>query len=280
MAKSTALSTTVSESKLAALRAEFPIEAGFQRASLPRIVFKSQDVTEESKVNGKKKVEVVTEAGTFLIEKQSKDAEDQLVLDEETGKPVWDSAEVGPEIEGVIVYQRKQLRYFDEATGSFTTSPIYDTDDEIIPLWRDKAEIDRGTPPELKAREEYSGTSLKGKPKSLLEDNRVLYILMDGELYQLNLRGSSMYSYMDYAKKARPSVPAVITVFNSEAKENGSVAWNQMTFVAKRPLTDKEADIVLERQSELKEAIASEKEFFAGQNMPVQNAELAKDLRS
>ena len=274
--KSTELMTPLSEAKLAALREDFPVEASFTRALLPRIAFKAQDVTE-----GKgKAMKVLIEAGTFLLEKQEKDEEDVPKTDPETGKQVWTSEELGTEIEGVIVFQRKQLRYFDESTGSYTSSPVYDNDDEIIPLFRDKAEIDRGTPAELKSRDEYAGVSLKGKPKSKLEDNRILYVLMNGEVYQLNLRGSSMYSYMTYARKVRPAVPAVMTHFSSEAKENGSVSWNQMEFEVAHPLSNKEADIVLEKQQEIKDAIAQEKAFYAGQQaIPMGNAELAGEFK-
>jgi hypothetical protein len=276
--KSTALMTPLSEAKLAALREDFPVEASFTRALLPRIAFKAQDVCE-----GKgKAMKVLIEAGTFLLEKQEKNDEGEPVLDSETGKQVWTSEELGTEIEGVIVFQRKQLRYFDESTGSYTSSPVYDNDDEIIPLFRDKAEIDRGTPAELKSRDEYAGVSLKGKPKSKLEDNRILYVLMDDEIRQLNIRGSSMYSYMDYARKARPAVPAVLTHFSSESKENGSVSWNQMSFEAVRPLTNnKEADIVIEKQTEIKDAIAREKSFYAGQQpaTPAGYGELAGEFK-
>lgn len=262
--QTTALAKPISEAKLAALREDFPTEVGFERILLPRIAFKSQDVTE-----GKgKAMKVIMEGGTFLEERQGEEE------DPETGKKPWTSEELGQEIEGVIVFQRKQLRYFDES-GSVTSSPIYDNDEEVIPLFADKAEIDRGTPAELKAK--YPGVTQKGKPKSLLEDNRILYVLKDGELFQMSLRGSSMYSYMTYARKVRPAVPAVLTVFNSEPKENGSVAWNQMTFLAKRPLSEKEADEVLEKQQELKDSISAEKAFYAAQQ-PAEKDPLADEF--
>jgi hypothetical protein len=84
-----------------------------------------------------------------------------------------------------------------------------------------------------------------------------------------------MYSYMTYARKVRPAVPAVMTHFSSEAKENGSVSWNQMEFVVAHPLSNKEADIVLEKQQEIKDAISQEKAFYSNQQArPVGNAEL------
>ncbi len=278
---STAIVKSLTPSEVAALAADFPVEPSFQRAYLPRIAYKSQDVTEKTKnpKTGKSEIKVLVEAGTFLTDRPKVDEEGNAVLDEETGKQLRDVEEIGLEMEGVIVFQRKQLRYFDESTGSFTSSPIYDADDEIIPLFRDRAEIDRGTAKELQSREEYAGVSLKGKPKSNLEENRVLYVLYNDELFELNIRGSSKFSYLEYGRKCRPAVPAVLTHFSSEGQEKGDIRWNQMTFDVVRPLSSKEAAIVKGKQDELKAAIEQEKNFYAGQNAPVGNAELADEFK-
>src|ERR1035441_8205259 len=83
----------------------FPQEQGFTRAILPRLALVSQD-----KVSGKGKSMVVTqEAGTFLKEYQSEETGDD-------GKKVWNKDEIGTEIEGTIVFQRKQLKFYDEKT--------------------------------------------------------------------------------------------------------------------------------------------------------------------
>lgn len=258
---STALAKAPDEAMLALLRAEFPTEPSFQRDLLPRLTLISQDVTEEVKVNGKKQINVITEAGTFVIEKQEKNDDGSLVMDEETGKQVWSKDELGDEIEGIILFERKQLRYYDEATGEYTSSPVYDTADEVVPLFRNKAEVDRGLPAELQAK--YPGFTAKGKPKSNLEENRILYVLYDGDMYQMNLRGTSMFSYLDYKRKARPAVPAVMTKFTSVHMENGATQWNKMMFDATRPLDAAEVKAVVERVQAVKEGIAEEKAFFA-----------------
>jgi hypothetical protein len=225
---------------------------------LPRLTFKSQDVTEGK---GKSK-KVVVEAGTFFIERQTEE------IDEATGKPAWSSEEQGDEVEGIILYQRKQLKFFDEATDSFVNSPIYDSPDEIIPLFQNGAEIARGTAAELRARKEFADTNKAGKPISKLEETRVLYVLMgegdDAEVFQLNIRGTSMYSFLTYARKT--NVPAVLTKFTSEAQENGAIEWNKMMFEAVRQLSDKEVDVVLKHQGDLKDAIAQQKAYFASQD--------------
>lgn len=245
------LATQPSEASMQALRNSFPQDPGFTRVMLPRITFKSQDVTE-----GKgKAMKVVMEAGTFIEERETEDS------DEETGKKIWDKTELGQEIEGIIIFQRKQLRYFDETTEEFTSSPVFDDENEIIPLFCNKAEIAKGTPSELKKKYEY--TNKDGKLRSKLEENRILYVLMNDELFQLNLRGSSMYSFLAYARKTL--VPSVVTTMNSEAKEKGSIEWNQMTFTPKRSLTQEEINGILVKISEIQQGIAEEKAYFGKQ---------------
>ena len=112
---------------------------------------------------------------------------------------------------------------------------------------------------ELKAKYQYQDK--EGKTKSKLEDNKILYVLYDGEVYQLNLRGSSMYAYMSYARKVTP--PAVLTRLSSEAREKGEIAWNQMTFEQVRSLNTKELTLSLEKVEETKNSIAVEKASYA-----------------
>jgi len=247
--KAVALAPTAEALEL--LKESFPTEAGYEKTLLPRLSMVSQDVTE-----GKGKLmKVVTEAGTFFKENQTEE------LNEE-GKPVWEKTELGTEIEATVIYSRKQLKYYNEATELYTSSPVYDNDDEVLPLFCDKKEIDRGTVKELQAK--YPGTTLAGKPKSNLEVNRVLYVLYEGEVYQMNLRGSSMYSWLAYSRKVLP--PAVLTRFSSEAQEKGSIAWNQLTCETVRPLDADEIKDITAKVTEIKNSIAEEKQFFASRN--------------
>ena len=250
--------TVASEEMLAELKAGFPIEEGFNRIQIPRIGMFSQDQTEEGKdAKGKKQIQVISEAGTFYLD-QPTDEEN------EDGKKIWKKTDIGTEIEGIIIFQRKQLKYYNAETGEFASSAVYDNPDDVIPLFQNGAEIGRGTPAELKAMEEFEGSGKfdkDGNEKSLLEDNRILYVLYDGELYQMNLRGTSMYSWMSYARKV--IAPGVVTVMNSIAKENGAIKWNQMTFKKDRTVSAKEFALIKEKQTEITDAIAQEKAFYA-----------------
>lgn len=236
---------------LAALSNAFPTDPGFTRILLPRLKFVSQDKTE-----GKgKNMKVIMEAGTFLEERETDELDDE-------GKKKWSETELGLEIEGIIIYQRKQLRYYDEATEEYTSSPIFDSEDEIVPLFTNKKEIARGTPAELKAKYQY--TDKDDKVKSRLEENRILYILKNGELFQLNLRGSSMYSFLSYARKTL--VPSVLTAMASQPQEKGTIAWNQMTFTPVRPLDETEVEVVLKHIGDIRDSVAAEKAYFAAQS--------------
>lgn len=252
-----ALAVAPSEEKLALLKSEFPQEDGFTKTIYPRLGMYSQDVTEEVRnKQGRKEIKLITEAGTFYIERQSEEEVD--------GKREWTKEELGTKVEATIVFQRKQLRHYNESTEVYTSSPVFDSMDEIVPLFRDKKEIARGTPQELKAREEFEVVK-EGKTKSALEDNRILYVLYEGELYQMNLRGSSMFSFMSYARGATP--PAVLTKFSSESMEKGDIAWNKMTFETVRNLADSEVDTVLENIENIKTSVAEEKQFYAAKNV-------------
>lgn len=252
------VATTVSEDSLALLREEYPTEASFNRTVLPRFGLISQDVTEEKKNprTHKKEISIVTEAGTFYTEVQGEE------IDPETQQKAWERSELGSEAEGIIFYQRKQLKYFDNDTEKYTSSPVYDSDDEVIPLFLEKKEIDRGTPAELQAK--YPGVTAAGKPTSKLESTRVLYVLIGGAIFQLNLRGSSMYSFFTYARKTL--VPSVLTRFGSEHKEKGSIEWNMMTFDTVRPLDQEEVNDVIGKVQDIKSGIQAEKSYYAGAN--------------
>lgn len=265
--KSTEVANVISEEALSLLRDSYPVEASFTRILLPRLGMLSQDVTK-----GKgKDLKVVQEAGLFFIDRQS-DEED------EDGKKVWKKEELGNTINGIILFQRKQLRFYNSDTEVYTSSPVYDTEDQVLPLFRDKAEVDRGTPAELKSRKEYQGVSAKGKPISKLEDNRILYVLYKDEVFQMNLRGTSMYSFLSYGRKVLP--PSVLTCFNSEAKEAGSIKWNQMTFESLRPITNEEAEIVLEKVKDIREGIEQEKAYYSSQNNNAEDKKAEQDLKN
>ena len=244
--KTTAIVKAASEETLAALAQQFPTEPGFSSVSFPRLGLVSQDITEEVGTGRNKTIKVITPAGEFYLEKETGDEEDVLdAKGKKTGtKKVWEREELGDGIEGVIAFQRKQLKYFDKDTETYTSSTVYDDDNEVVKLFCAGAQVDEGTPAALKAK--YPGVTKAGKPKSDLEDNRIVYVLYEGEFYQMNLRGTSMYAYMTYCRKTQPGPNAVVTTFGSEYKESGKINWNQMTFAAGRSINDEEAEQIRE----------------------------------
>lgn len=245
MSNNTQVSVTLTDEQRALLGQLTPQEQGYTRISLPRLGMYSQD-----KFEGKGKSAVlVKEAGMFYTE---------VPPTEKDGE--WTKQELGTQMEGIVLYHRKQLSYYDNATEKYTSSPIYDTPEDVIPLFLDGKEVQRGTPAELKAKYAYTDPD-DGKVKSKLEDMRVLYILKDGQVYQMSLRGSSMWSFSKYAKSCL--VSSVLTRFCSESKENGSIAWNQMTFDALREITPEEASVVIDNLQKITTSIAEEKAYFA-----------------
>lgn len=245
---------TPSQELIDQARANMPTAEGFQRIQLPRLGMYSQDKTE-----GKgKAMKVIAEAGQFYIEKET----DEL---NEDGKKVWVKEEIGTSFEGTVAFYRKQLSMYDSATEKYTNSPIYDNDEEEIPLFCDKKEVMRGTPKHLKQVYAYTGED--GKKKSKLQDNKVLYVLYNGEAYQMSIKGTSMYSFLTYTRSVVP--PVVHTLFSSEEKSSGATTWNMMTFKTIRELSADEVEKVIELQNQIKFSIKAEKDYYASLNTDV-----------
>lgn len=235
---------------LAALQAAFPQEATYKREIHPRIVFKAQDVMEGKGKNAK----CVIEAGTFLLDSPTDEKD-------ENGKPVWEQEEVGKEIKLNIVFVRKQLRYYDSAEDVFISSPEFDdAENETVILFKGGKKYAEGLPKDLKAMEEFKEV-VDGKTRSKLKENRVLYVLYNGELRTLTIHGSSMFAFFSYLRDE--NVPAVVTKITSEEKENGSINWNQMVFKAERSVTPEEAETVLATMQQIKDGIQEQKDFYA-----------------
>jgi hypothetical protein len=264
--KKSALTTKADADLLAQLNAEFPQNNSFKSVVLPRLGMFSQDVTE-----GKgKTMKVVSEGGTFYKDFPT-DEED------EKGKAIWEKEELGESIEAIILYQRKQLRHYDAKTERFTSSPVYDNPDEVIPLFCQGEEVTRGTAKELRALSEYQGLTASGKPTSKLEETVVLYVLYNNEVYQMNLRGSSMYSYFDFRKTLDSAPNTFITSFSAEFCENGAIQWNKMTFDVARDLTNEEAVEVMGHVKEIKDSIEAVKQYYAQADETTQSETLSLD---
>lgn len=249
----------------AILGSSYPVEQTISMKVLPRLGMYSQDKTE-----GKgKAMKVVGEAGTFFIESPKE------VENEKTGKKekAFIKEEIGTAVEVIIFYERRQLSYYDSDSNSYISSPVFevtDPDNEpIIPLFQNKKEIDRGTPTELKAREDYQGKSAKGKDISKLEDIKILYVLYNGEIYQMNLRGTSMFAFRTYKKTVK--INKVVTVITSEEKENGSINWNQMDFGMSRNISKNEADIIINHVKDMQAVIKAQADFYSKKNSNIKN---------
>ena len=231
------------EELLAMLRQNTPIEEGYTRIALPRLGYYSQDKTE-----GKgKALKVVAEAGVFYTEVKA--GEEYL------------KEEIGTEIEMTVVYSRKKLTYYDSQTEEFTSSSLYDNDNDVVTLFKAGKVLSKDTPENLRKLKEYEKMGDDGKMKCKLEINRVLYVIYNGNPYEMTIRGSSMYSFSTYSKSLL--VTSVLTSVTSTAEKKGTIEWNKLAFSSARPLTIDELREVVAMQTQIKEGIAQEKEYFA-----------------
>lgn len=258
--KETALMVPASQEVMAALSSEFPQEASYTRIMVPRFGMVSQDKLKEEGTGKNKKITLEVAEGTFYTDRET---ENTVTREDGTEGKEWQKDYLENEKpEVIILFQRKQLRYYDSGEEKYTSSPIYDRDDEEVVLFKDREEVGRGTPAELKAM--YPAVDRKGKPTSGLKEEKILYVLFEGELMQMNLKGTSLWSFQSFARKVAP--PTVVTILGAEHCEQGETKWSKMTFTPKRQITAEEAELVMAKIQEIKEAIASEKAYFAQDN--------------
>lgn len=261
---------TLNEEQLAQLNNAYPVSTDSARKSYPRFGMLSKDITEESGTGKNKKITVIEAAGTFYTEK------DEGAIDPETGKKVWTKTYLGDSVEVILPFYRKQLRLFDKSLNKFISSPIYDSADQVIPLYLDKRIIAKGTPQEL--RDLYPKMTEKGKKSSKLNEETILYVLYEGELYQCNLSISSGWSFRDYRKNVNPST--VVTTLSSIEETNGSNTYRKMTFTSKRLINGAdEFDAVKDSQETLTASVEADKQYFLGQaSTPVDDGD--KELQA
>ena len=73
--------------------------------------------------------------------------------------------------------------------------------------------------------------------------------------------------------------PSVLTKFSSEAKEKGTIAWNQMTFTPVRAISEDEARKIIPIVQDIKVGIAAEKAYYANQQPEVVSNLNAEEIK-
>ncbi len=247
----------ITEAQLAILNDSYPVEISHNKQSFPRLGMISKDVLEETGKGKTKKIKLIQAAGSFYTEKES----DEVKTDEDGKvKKVWNKEFFdGETIEAVILYKRRQLRFYDASLEKFISSPIYDDKDQVISLFLDKRVIARGTPAELQKL--YPSKTAKGKDSSKLKETYILYLLIDGVTYQWNLTESSKYAFLDYTR-AVPNPSTVITEIGSIEETFGTNTYRKATFTSKGLIDSKVFDTVVAQQATIKEYVESDRKFF------------------
>ena len=253
MAKKETEVATLSPEQLAELNASFPVGEESSRLSLPKFGMLSKDITEETGTGKNKQIKVIQAAGTFYTEK------DLGEVNPETGKKQWTKTFIdGETVDLQIVYFRHQLRMYDSSLAKFISTPVYDTPDQVLPLYLDKQVIKRGTEKELQAL--YPKLTLKGKPSSKLDKKTILYCIYEGELYQFELSVSSGWEFSSYKKKVNPST--VVTTLSSTEEQAGSNVYRKINFNIARPISSEEFDMVKESQGTVMQQAEADSRFL------------------
>lgn len=242
----------LSEEQLALLNQSFPVSEESNRLSLPKFGMLSKDITEETGTGKNKQIKVIQAAGTFYTEKDLGETNAE-------GKKVWTKTFIdGETVDLQIVYYRHQLRMYDSSLEKFISTPVYDTPDQVLPLYLDKQVIKRGTEKELQAL--YPKLTLKGKPSSKLDKKTILYCIYEGELYQFELSVSSGWEFSTYKKKVNPST--VITTLSSTEEQAGSNVYRKINFNIARPISSEEFDPVKEAVEAIRTQVESDSRFL------------------
>lgn len=243
----------LSEEQLALLNDSYPIEESSNRLTLPRFGMLSKDIVEESGTGKNKKIKVIQPAGTFFTEKDTGEVD-------EDGKKVWTKTFIEDieEVDVIIAYHRRQLRKFDSSLEKYISSPVFDNAEQVIPLYLDKQVIKRGTQAELQAL--YPALTQKGKHTSDLKEECILYVVYEGELYQMNLSQSSKWEFKTYARGFNPST--VITTLGSVEDTFGTNVYRKVTFTKGRQINSDEFNTVIESQTAIKEVVESDSKMY------------------
>jgi hypothetical protein len=251
----TQVTTTADAAVLAALGAQVPADAGFARIQLPRIAFKAKAKFEQDP-DDEEKMKVIYKAGSFFTERETDEKDEE-------GKAVWDKENIGTTLEGIVVYKRKQLRYYDEPGQTFYSTPIFDTPDQIIPLFAGSKKIASGTPAALKKMDMFKYEK-EGKTRSYLSDNTVVYLLVGEELFQFSITSiGAIIDFSRYGQKVQYGLAANVTRFTSTKEVKGDNNYNALAFASARLITADEATLVQEKINLIVDAINAEKEFYA-----------------
>jgi hypothetical protein len=135
---------------------------------------------------------------------------------------------------------------------------VYDNKEQVLPLYLDKQVVMKGTQAELQSK--FPTLTLKGKPSSKLKEETILYVVYEGELYQMNLSQSSKWTFKDYAKQGNPST--CVTILGSIEDTFGDNTFSKVTFTKDRMITGDEFETVNESQTALKEVVENDNQLF------------------
>lgn len=238
--------------QLQVLNSAYPVNEEGDKLVLPRLGMLSKDIIKETGTGKSKKIEVIEAAGTFYTESDKGEAD-------ENGKKIWTKDFIdGETIDVQIVYHRYQLKRFDKGLEKFYSTPVYDTADQVLPLYLDKQIVKRGTEEELKAL--YPKLTQKGKPSSDLNKMTILYVIYNGELHQMNLSVSSGWEFSGYKRKVNPST--VVTTLSSVEETAGSNIYRKMMFNIKRVINSEEFDLVTDNQMAIKAQAEADSKFL------------------
>lgn len=233
-------------SALDKLRQAYPqhAEDSYVKNVLPQIRFKAKAVLDDA---GEK---VLHKAGTFMVVKKEGEGETAEYVE----------TPIGTKVTLDVLYERYRLSYYDAGNNEYVSSPIFDSKEEVVKLFKGGKQYASGTVDELQNLPEFV-IEEDGKSKKKLQLQKVLYVLLDGVLHELTLSLGNGYVWRKF--KQENIVPAIHTEITSVKNDSkpGNV-YNEMVFKNAGWLSEEEAERNLALVEDIVKGIASEKAFY------------------
>lgn len=234
-------------SALDKLRNAYPqhAEDSYVKTVLPQITFKAKAVLDEA---GEK---VKIKAGTFMLKVRSEEQKD--------GKYEYTETELGSKVTLNVLYERYRLSYYDSANEEYVSSPVFDSKDEVVKLFKGGKQYLTGTVADLQALPEFT-VEENGKQKCKLQLQKVLYVFFNDAVHEMALSLGNGYAWRTFKSD---KVAAVLHIeISSEKTENGGNKYNQMTFKDAGYVTEEEAQRNLALIEDIRRGIDAEKAYY------------------
>jgi hypothetical protein len=148
--------------------------------------------------------------------------------------------DVGATFSAPIIRIRRRLTGWDGDTSYYSYE--FDNAKDHVKLFCDGVVLSEGTAKEIKS-------DMASKGKDFIKEQNVLYVLLDGTVYKMYVKGSSLSNLFEFLQnKGNDALASFETEFSFSEQKKGSVVWQKMDFKKGGP---SDVKTVIEKLKEL-----------------------------